>query len=297
MTAIPATLPRRADRYPRPVRLDAGEATLSGVVAEPVDQPLRGLIVAIHGAGMDARYFDAPSAAEASLLGLAPRLGFAALAIDRPGHGATSGGQFVDRSIEGQAHALGQAISAYRERADIGAGVCLLGHSFGGKVAVTLAYQGDADLVGLDISGCGFHYRGGTLQHLDGRRMSRLGWGPPSYYPEGTFTAMRGATSDFDAGEVAQAQDWPYAFERVAAQVRVPVRMTFAEREPWWRSDSDELAAIERAFVRAPSVEISTQPYAGHNLSLGLAARSYHLAAVAFFERCLLARQLHRTRP
>jgi hypothetical protein len=39
-------------------------------------------------------------------------------------------------------------------------------------------------------------------------------------------------------------------------------------------------------------VETAVQPGAGHNISLGWAARSYHLEVLSFAERCLLRKDL-----
>jgi hypothetical protein len=38
-------------------------------------------------------------------------------------------------------------------------------------------------------------------------------------------------------------------------------------------------------------VSVERQPAAGHNISLGRAARAYHLRALAFLEDCLAARE------
>jgi hypothetical protein len=66
--------------------------------------------------------------------------------------------------------------------------------------------------------------------------------------------------------------------------------VTLAEHEPWWITGQDELRVIAASFSAAPVVETAVQPAAGHNISLGWAARSYHLAVLAFAERCRLRR-------
>jgi hypothetical protein len=68
--------------------------------------------------------------------------------------------------------------------------------------------------------------------------------------------------------------------------VRVPVRFTFAEHERWWHHDAESLAEL-RGLLPAPRVIVDRLPHAGHNVSLGLAARTYHLRALAFFDECL----------
>jgi hypothetical protein len=68
------------------------------------------------------------------------------------------------------------------------------------------------------------------------------------------------------------------------------VRLTFAEQELWWHHDEDTVADLAAHFASAPSAAVDRQPGAGHNISLGWAARTYHLRAFAFFEECLARR-------
>jgi hypothetical protein len=82
---------------------------------------------------------------------------------------------------------------------------------------------------------------------------------------------------------------WPDRFPPVAARVTAPVRLTFAEHEQWWCHDDDSLDEIAAMFVNAPSVALERHQGAGHNISLGVAARAYHLKALAFLEDCLAA--------
>lgn len=73
----------------------------------------------------------------------------------------------------------------------------------------------------------------------------------------------------------------------------MPVRFTFAEHEPWWRYDRDALAELRSRLTDAPHVTVDRQPGAGHNISLGHAARSYHLRCFGFFEDCLVRLYRH----
>jgi hypothetical protein len=88
---------------------------------------------------------------------------------------------------------------------------------------------------------------------------------------------------DRERSEVAR---WPGFFPAVGASVRVPVRFTFAEHEAWWRHDDAALAALAGSLAAA-RVVVDRQRGAGHNISLGWAARAYHLRALAFAEDCL----------
>ncbi len=61
---------------------------MSGVIAE-ADNP-KAVLLAIHGGGTSAVYFDCPGHPELSLLRLGATLGFTVVAIDRPGHGSSA---------------------------------------------------------------------------------------------------------------------------------------------------------------------------------------------------------------
>ena len=61
---------------------------LSGLVGRPSRAPPRALVVALHGGGSSAGYWDGPAPVQ-SFVRLAVQLGFAVLAVDRPGYGAS----------------------------------------------------------------------------------------------------------------------------------------------------------------------------------------------------------------
>ena len=78
---------------------------------------------------------------------------------------------------------------------------------------------------------------------------------------------------------------------RVAAEVRVPFQFSVAEHEQWWQVADADLAEYQALFTAVPQLAVRRQPAAGHNISLGWAARPYHLNALAFAEQCLLRRR------
>ncbi len=55
------------------------------------DGAARATVVALHGGGMSAGYFDGQAHPDLSLLTLGARLGFTVLAVDRPGYGLSAG--------------------------------------------------------------------------------------------------------------------------------------------------------------------------------------------------------------
>ncbi|NEE43926.1 alpha/beta hydrolase, partial [Streptomyces sp. SID8455] len=64
--------------------------TLSALLAEPVDMAPRAVLVALHGGGMRAGYFDSRARPGLSLLALGAQLGYTVLAVDRPGYGLSA---------------------------------------------------------------------------------------------------------------------------------------------------------------------------------------------------------------
>ncbi|WP_280405162.1 hypothetical protein [Nocardia brasiliensis] len=101
----------------RSVLLDGAGITLSALLNRPDEAP-RATIVALHGARMNANYFDGQATAEVSLLTLGARLGYSVLAVDRPGYGRStaqqSDGQTQAAQARTQRHALPGLGAAHR---------------------------------------------------------------------------------------------------------------------------------------------------------------------------------------
>jgi pimeloyl-ACP methyl ester carboxylesterase len=281
-----------AGRHVRRITLDAAGHTLSALLSEPAYTPPRATVVALHGAGMSAGYFDGGAHPDVSLCTLGAHLGFSVLAVDRPGYGHSAAGLPEGLDLGEQARVIRAALDGFGARR--GAGTFLLAHSFGGKLALTLAAEAPpADLLALDISGCGHRYAPRSAELLAGTDRARWkhNWGRLALYPPSTFRQSATVVAPIPERERRAATDWPTVFDRLAPRVRVPVRLTFAEHELWWRHDADTLADLRARLSAAPRVVVDRQPGAGHNISLGRAARSYHLRAFAFFEECLPERQ------
>lgn len=274
----------------RPIVLDAGGISLSGLLSEPVHTPSRAVVVALHGGGMNCGYFHGQAHPDLSLAVLGANLGYTVLALDRPGYGASAALLPQGQSLTEQASTLHRALRDFTSRHASGAGVFLLAHSFGGKLALTAAaHDAGAGLLGLDISGCGHRYAVEPDELPNTRRHGHWtrNWGALRLYPPNTFGSSGGLVAPVPAQEQVDAGRWQEVFPAVAAQVRVPVRLTFAEYESWWHHDERTVADLTSRFTRAPRVLVDRQPDAGHNISLGWAARSYHLRALAFLEDCL----------
>ncbi|MEU4266332.1 alpha/beta hydrolase [Streptomyces sp. NPDC026092] len=274
----------------RSITLDAAGVPLSALLAEPAGPP-RAVVVAIHGGGMSAGYFDSRATPGLSLLELGARLGYSVLAVDRPGYRASAPCLPEGQTVRRQAATLHAALADFASTHATGAGFFLVAHSNGGKLALAAAADSPRPLVGLDISGLGTTLAVDThrLPGLDGHGDWRRHWGPLRFYPPDAFRLGRALVSPVPVLEAKEGPLWPRLYPDIAARVTVPVRFTFAEQEQWWRFDEEAVAAL-RAPLSAAKVTVELQPNAGHNISLGWAARTYHLRALGFLEECLLAR-------
>lgn len=273
----------------RPVSVDADGVTLSGLMSEPADGSVRAVIVALHGGGMNAGYFDGQAHPDVSLLALGARLGYTVLALDRPGYGASLGCFPRGQGLAAQAATVRAAVAAFTARHAPGAGTLLLGHSFGAKVALAVAADsGVRELLGVDVSGCGrrLAMNPGSADRGAGRALRRLNWGPLGLYPMETFQVSRTVVAPMPEREVGTVEGWVRLSAVILPRVQVPVRLTFAEHEAWWRHDDDAIADLTARLSAAPRIVVDRSPHAGHNISLGWTARAYHLKALAFVEEC-----------
>ncbi|WP_326812805.1 alpha/beta hydrolase [Streptomyces scopuliridis] len=275
----------------RAVTLDADGVPLSGLLAEPDGGAApRSVIVAIHGRGMCADYFNGLTDPADSVLTLGARLGHTVLALDRPGYGASAGPLPDGQPLGEQATTLHRALADFARHHPTGSGFFVVAHSDGGKVALHMAAQdAGSGLLGLDINGCGWRYAPEARHFPDtlGGGASRLNWGPLHLYSPGTFRASRSLLRAVPAREAAQTATWPVQYPRLAGRITSPVRLTFAEHELWWELDDKALAAMTGLLTAAPLVAVERLSAAGHNISIGRAARAYHLRALAFLEECL----------
>ena len=164
---------------------------LSGLEG-PVESPLA-TILALHGGGYSAAYWDHPLDRTASLLKLGPSLGYRVVAIDRPGYGASQGLTGDDVRISRQAEVILEV--ANQIRCDNGdAPVFLMGHSMGAILSLRAAAD-DAEgvIAGVDVSGLPFVFDGSLV---DRKQLETVDYLPDNplefkrqlfYGPEGTF--------------------------------------------------------------------------------------------------------------
>jgi pimeloyl-ACP methyl ester carboxylesterase len=254
----------------------------------------RAVIVAVHGGATSAAYFDCPGHPRLSLLRSAAAQGFSAIALDRPGYGAS--GLYHDAMADPDsrvAFARG-AVDKVLGDGGRGAGLFLLAHSAGCELALRMAVDDcAADVVGIELAGTGLRYSPEAKAVIsEATATSRpaglrdLLWQPTEFYPEEVLTGALSAPGAAYESEVTA--NWPRRdFPEVAARVDVPVQFSAGDHERVWESTPEALAAIAALFTSSPRVLINEMTDSGHNLSVGLTADAYHARVLSFVEECV----------
>jgi len=282
--------------YPVPVRrvVPVDGIPMSGLLAEAVDA--RAVIVALHGGGSSAAYFDCPGHPDLSLIRAGAAAGFTVLALDRPGYGTSglySDGMWDPVRRVDLAYAAVDAMLGPRPR---GAGLFVVAHSNGCELAMRMAVDSRRrDILGVELAGTGLrHYAAAaailaevTYTHRPSG-LRELIWGPEHLYPADVVSNV--GSSGSPPQEAAISANWAKRdFPALAGQLSVPVRFTAAEHERVWESTPQALSSIAALFTVAPGVEVNRQAGCSHNLSLCLAAADYHGGVLSFAQRCIAA--------
>lgn len=280
---------------PRVVIVDS--VPMSALVAEAPNP--RAVIVAIHGGGTTALYFDCPGHPESSFLRMATENGFTAMALDRPGYGSSAPYPEAVAEPEQRVRLAYGTVDRILGGKPRGAGLFLMGHSGGCELTMRMAAdERGGDLLGIELAGTGRHYHPAAREMLKTatreRRPSGLReilWEPRKLYPP---EVINGATVYPGAPpyEDLMVSNWARQdFPALAPAVRVPVRFSIAEHEKVWQTDDSAMAEIENMFCGVPRFAVHHQPDAGHNISLGHTAADYHATVLAFAEECVVARE------
>ena len=273
-----------------------GAVPMSGLVAEVPDP--RAVIVAIHGGGTSAAYFDCPGHPRLSLLRKAASLGYTAIALDRPGYGASALYQDEMTTPERRVELFFGAVDKLAKQGERGAGVFLFAHSAGCEMALRMAVDDRAaDVLGVELAGTGLRYHPAAKVVLSQATMTHrpaglrdLLWQPTDLYPTEVLTGALSAPGV--AYEAEATASWPrHGFPATAARVRVPVEFSVAEHESVWESSPAAVTDIAALFTASPRVVVNEVPDSGHNLSVGLTADAYHEHVLSFVEECVIARE------
>lgn len=281
---------------PRLVIVDG--VPMSALVAEPdSSRSPKAVIVALHGGGTTAIYFDCPGHPSLSLLRTGAAAGYTVVALDRPGYGSSA--PYPDAMAEPQQRvdlAYG-AVDRILGDGPRGAGLFLMGHSGGCELAMRMgADERGAGLLGIELAGTGRHYHRAAREILRVATRERrpaglreLLWHPEELYPPEVLTGAT-VSPTAPAYEDQMVSDWARRdFPALAPALRVPVRFSIAEHEKVWENDTSAMAEIAGLFSSSPRFIVHRQPDAGHNLSLGHTAADYHATVLSFAGECVAA--------
>jgi pimeloyl-ACP methyl ester carboxylesterase len=269
---------------------------MSALVAA-VPEP-KAVIVAVHGGATSAAYFDCPGHPELSFLRFAAAEGYTAIALDRPGYGASA---YYHDAMSDADRRVGFALGAVDKilgESSRGTGLFLLAHSAGCELGLRIAVDERAcDVLGVELSGTGLRYGDAAKAIIsEATATSRpaglrdLLWQPTHLYPPEVLTGGLSAPgAPYEAGVTA---NWPRRdFPEVAARVTVPVEFSVAAHERVWESTPQAAQAVAALFTSAQRVVVNDMPDSGHNLSVGWSAGEYHRRVLSFVDECAAARE------
>lgn len=257
----------------------------------------RGLVLALHGGGYDARYWDA--APDLSLLEAGARLGFDMVAIDRPGYRGSA-------TPAPQGIAMREQVPIVFDLIDLlapaGTPAFVIGHSMGGILTLMMAADPRAvRLAAVDVSGVPVRFPPEMQKIVEqsteagktsattgsaGRDPDMLRW--MFYGDDGSFdpavTARIDAQNAVPSAEMPDAHAAPEVLPALMGRIRLPVRWTIAAQERSSVGGEGMLAEIRQLMPSCPVLHTSLQPASGHNISAHKVGLAYHLRALAFFE-------------
>ncbi|MGH3578179.1 MAG: alpha/beta hydrolase, partial [Mycobacterium sp.] len=122
---------------------------MSALLAEAPNP--RAVIVAIHGGGTTAVYFDCPGHPALSLLRVGAEHGFTVLALDRPGYGSSAPYPEAMARPEQRVQLAYGAVDRILADRPRGAGLFLMAHSGGCELALRMAAdERGSDLLGIE---------------------------------------------------------------------------------------------------------------------------------------------------
>lgn len=281
---------------PRPRVVLTDGVPMSALVAAAPEP--KAVIVAVHGGATSAAYFDCPGHLELSLLRAAAADGYTAIALDRPGYGASA---FYHEDMAEADRRVGFALGAVDKilgESSRGAGLFLLAHSAGCELGLRMAVDERAvDVLGIELSGTGLRYGEEAKAIISEATMTSrpaglrdLLWQPTDLYPPEVLTG--GLSAPGAPYEAEVTANWPRRdFGEIASRVTVPVEFSMADHERVWESTPQAAHAVAALFTASRRVVVNEMPDSGHNLSVGWSAGEYHRRVLSFVDDCAAARE------
>ncbi|MBW8814204.1 MAG: alpha/beta hydrolase [Caulobacterales bacterium] len=275
-----------------PILIDVAGLRLSALEARPAG-PAKGLVLALHGGGYRAGYWDYPPN---SLLPMAAARGFHAVAVDRPGYGAA-----FDQTcgLARQAEIVFDVID-HLKRGDGDVPVLVAGHSMGGILALMMAASARSPAIAaVDACGVPLAFQPAMAKALAARRpqpgQTHYDAAPASqghmlfYGPQATFDPAVLAYDDTIAAPVPVAElpdgaAAPDTMPAVMAAITLPVRLSFAAFEGASVVDDAMVARARGWLAGSARAEVRIQPDAGHNISLHRVGADFHRGVLNAFE-------------
>jgi len=285
-----------------PTVVQTKDIALSGLSVKPADRPAKGLILALHGGSYSAGYWNYADVRGSSLMALAASLGFAVLAVDRPGYGASHDFDPTRLGLDSQVEFFFDAIEAWSRENDFNGPVFVIGHSIGGILTLLMAaHARGSRLSGVDVLGVPFKFpeteagaevnswsmTGTHVPFPDEKARKWLMYGPESTYDAKAFAYDSTLPRPMPVAEYRDALAMPSAWANVLPRIRLPVQFTLAEFEVMQATGWSTLRDVEALLHNSANAAVRLQKASGHNASDHRIARAYHMRAIAFFEECL----------
>lgn len=275
---------------------------LSGLLASPAASSAtpRGLVLALHGGGYSAGYWNCPTGG-ASLLELGAALGYHVLAVDRPGYGAAQAFDPQRLGLASQVDLLFDVVAAWSAARRFDGPVFVIGHSIGGILALLMAAHprgrvlAAIDVLGVPLrlpdSAAGREVQSWPLDQphlplLAEKLRKSLVMGPPGTYTADADDYDRTLVRPMPRQEYVEAIAMPASWPRVLPTIRLPVQFNAPEFDVIQGADMKVLEEVRGMLSGSPYAAIHLQVASGHNASVHRIARAYHLRALAFFDEC-----------
>jgi pimeloyl-ACP methyl ester carboxylesterase len=307
-----ATVAVRCRAVAEPVTVTGiGQATVAGTLCAPAGRPVRTIEVLVSGLSYDRIYWELPPAQGVpGYQQSVAQHGYAALALDRLGTGASTRPPAATLTYSAELDALHQVISAVRAGA-FGSyrNLVLVGHSYGSGLSVGEAGSYH-DVDALVLSGWAHSQGSAGLSFYNA--LVDAGTDPvtgPTDPPAGYLTTRVGTRAGFfdapgDASPAVELADEATkstltqqelatitdAYDpSLAARVDVPVLVAIGQHDvltcgvPLTCSSSAEIGLYESAlFTGSPGLTGYLLPGAGHSINLAANAADWYQQSVTW---------------